>query len=88
MSDGSELKAYDISDAELFGQTTDIIYQTRDALLFTDSQGKFKQRVDLSAVKDATMTLDLVTTTTDAKYTFSSYVSHSGDCGILVTQCE
>lgn len=85
VTDGSGLKVYDISDAQPFGSQY-IVHQTRDALVFADFQGALKKRVELRQFLSATQSMELVTCTTDAKFTFSSIVGPD-KYSIIVTSC-
>ncbi|CAD8046803.1 unnamed protein product [Paramecium sonneborni] len=74
---------YDISDGVQFG-TAGQVYQTRQALLFQDVAGKFKERKEIA---DRSISCELVTVSADNNFILSSYTTTKNEVGIFINQC-
>ncbi|CAD8145894.1 unnamed protein product [Paramecium pentaurelia] len=80
--DGADMP-FDISDGVQFG-TAGQVYQTRDALIFQDITGKFKERKEIS---DRTISCELITVSADNNFILSSYTTTKNEVGIFINQC-
>ncbi|CAD8054081.1 unnamed protein product [Paramecium sonneborni] len=80
--DGADMP-YDISDGVQFG-TAGQVYQTREALIFQDVAGKFKERKEIA---DKSISCELITVSADNNFILSSYTTTKNEVGIFINQC-
>lgn len=57
------------------------MYQTRDALVFQDSKGNFKERKEIT---DRSISCELVTVSSDNNFILSSYTTIKNEAGIFI----